>query len=882
MESIHRLRHALANLFRRDRMNDELREEMAHHLAMAEQRNRAAGMSATEARRAARREFGGTDHLEEAVRDTWGTNLLTSWARDMRHAFTALTKAPAFTGFVVATLGLGIGLTTSMFSFMNFLVLSPIQLPEKEATIRIWRMTPQGQQDRHATSTFVDLERESKGFVQLTGFHFESLTVSTPETSPMNKSGLRVSPAFFEVVGIRPELGRGFTAAESESGGNNVVVLSHATWTQLFAQDPAVLGRQMRINGESVTVVGVMPESFVQPLLFAGAEFYRPLQLSSAERYRSYANDQLQIIGRRLPSHDLPQVVAGLETLFASIVRDHHIELRETTIQVLPLDEATVEPTALPVTGLLVGLAVALLLVACANLASVQLSRVMTRGREFAVRSALGASRRQLVGSLLCEVAILAVLGGGVGLLVAQGINRWLGSIFVAFGVMDLEISIDSTVLFVAFAATVLAGLGFGFFPALSGSRVNLTDALQTDTRTTAGNKTQSRFLRAMIVGQFALVLVLLAAAGYFVRGVTELVGSPAGWNPDKLLQGSITLHESDYPETVDREKFYARALDQIHLLPGVAQVSLSSGLPGVAAGLQGIVVEGESIPEEGREPRAINLTVSLDFFETMQIGLLNGRVFSADDDRQTTPKVIINETMAHTLFADTNPIGKRIGSVDSDDRQWMEIVGVVGDVVYAHRNAEETRFQTYRPLAQDPVSHLTLALRTHGEPEAMAGNLRRTFKTLDPDLVITQLSSVEQSIKDRMRFPIMMSEMMIAFALAGLLLATLGVYGLVARGVASRTTEIGIRMALGAQRRDVLRLVVGSGVRLAVIGVMIGVGATLALKPVLASIDATLPPITVWNTLIPLSTLLMGIAFLASYLPTRRVTKIDPIEALR
>lgn len=873
----------LKALFRGRAISREVNAEFEQHIEFMTTDNMEKGMPLEDARRAAVLKFGGVERYREESRDSWGTKTIASLGRNFLQATKSLRKAPGFALVSAITLGLGLGLTVAMFSFMNFLVLSPLQLEQKDEMIRVWRYTLQGQQDAHAAGTFLEMERQAKDTAKLAGFEFEQLTVSRSTGTPEVQTGLAVSPLFFKVLGVQPELGRGFTEEEFTTGMTDVVLLGYTAWEKWFAGDPAAVGSTIKINGEVATVVGVMPKSFFEPLLFAGTELFRPLRLTAIDRLENYENNRLQIIGRREKSVSFEQSEIRLETIFASIARDHPVELENTSIQILPLEEAIVkEGNAILFTSLLVGLSLAVLLIACANLANLQLNRALSRGREFALRAALGASRRQLVFALFCEGAILASLGGLVGLFVAMGVNDWLSGLFAAFIPVPLNISINFTVLCYGVGVTILAAIGFGLFPALSGSRVRLSEALNTQSRGSLGSKTQSRFLKLTIAVQFALALMLLSTAGFFLQGIFEATNRPVAWNPDNLLQGTLILNDKEYPSNTDKLTFSERLLERSRGLPGVKEVALSSHLPIREPSVMELAIQGQPLREEGSHYRAASTTISSDYFSTLQIGFISGRRFTRGDHADANQVVIINRSMATALFPDTNPIGQRIGNVDSSDPQWREIVGVVQDVEYSNKSNPVTEFQMYRPLSQEPLTRLIVAIRSNVKPENQARALRGVVAGVNPGLVLRNLSSVNEAIKQGRRVAVMIITVMSALAVLGLLLSTQGIYGVVSRMVTRRTGEIGIRIALGAQRRDVLNLVAGSGIRMALIGAGVGLIGTALLRPVLRKFNPTLSVPHDWLMIGGIVGVLLGVAFLAGYLPTLRISKINPADSLR
>jgi predicted permease len=858
-------------LFRKRKLDAEMSEEMRLHLEQRVEENLAAGMSPDDARYAALRRFGGVERFKQLAREQRGALWLEQTGQDLRHAARSLRQSPGFTGIAVLTLALGIGVNTAAFSLLNALLLHRLPYPRPAEIVRF--------EGTHTPANFLDYRAQNTAFAQLAAFRQTSLNFAAPGAPADRLAGMRVSADFFPLLGIAPALGRTFTADEERSRHDDVVVLSHATWVDRFASDAAIVGRSIRLDGVLVTVIGVMPPEFDDFKLWGDIAAWRPLALS-ARAWADRDNAFLSVLARRKTGVSDAQAQSALESIAARLAADYPQFNGDLRLGFTALGRTIQDDMGRRLTWLVLGLSGFVLLIACANLANLQFARHTARAREHAVRTALGASRAQLMRRVLVESCLLSLVGGAAGCLVARWANDLVGARFTLRDHVGLELPLDLRVLGFAFVASVVAGVGFGLLPAWLASRAKVGDALKQGGRSFAGGRTPQRLRRGLIVGEVALALVLLSGAGFFLRGLERFTARDPGWQTGGLLTAQVSLRGHS---SVQNAAFFAQLEARLTALPGVERVAIASSLPTSDYSADNtFAVEGRPEPARGNVPTAAAANVSPDFFATLGIRVLKGRAFTSADRLETPEVVIVNESMARALWPGENPLGKRIGSATPHLSNLREVVGVVSDVrPIAVLRETEGRFQMYRPLAQRPWDDATIALRTRGAPEMLVPKLRQVVAALDPDTAVFNVNTPRQIVQRSLAATDAAAWTLAAFAALGVLLAAVGIYGVIAGFVAQRTAEIGLRMALGAQVRDVLRLVLGQGLSLALLGTAVGLAGAFAIARLLAKIIPALPaaePATAAAVVL----LLIGVAVLACWLPARRATKVDPMTALR
>ncbi|HET7536027.1 MAG TPA: ABC transporter permease, partial [Candidatus Didemnitutus sp.] len=757
---------------------------------------------------------------------------------DFRFALRQLLKSPGFSSIALLTLALGIALNTSMFSLMNMLVLQPLPFPDRDQLVRIYRTTPQTQTGDHTGPDTIELTREMSSFADVAAFRMWGYTLTPEGRPPVNLNALRVTASFFPTLGLKPEVGRFFTAEEDQPG-NHVIILSYATWQAHFGGDPGIVGQNVRIDGVSTTVVGVMPAAFSSVFLWGPGDAFRPLGMLDTEKV-DHGSTPFQMFARKHSDISLEQFNTRLATLSERLAALRPKERSKDGLRAVTLQSTVRSPAAIGISSMLVSLAGFVLLIACANLANLQLARAIARAHEFAVRAALGASRMRLLRPLLAESLLLAAAGGLIGVVIATWINDWVAGRLSENGFVTFVVSIDWRVVAFAIVVSAFAGIFFGLAPAWLISRVKVNETLKSGSRGNTGDRAQHRVRNSLIVGQFSLALILLAGSGFFLRGVKYITGIDPGWDRHSLVGAVLNLPTTKYPSPAVTYAFYQRLQERLGALPGVQNVSVSWTLPlYLYLTSRPLVAEGHEPPQAGHEPVASVNGVAPSYLDTLKIKLKSGRNFTEADNLTSLPVVIINESMARALFPNEDPVGRRIGSPDPKNPNWYEIVGVVPDTKFAVASGApgpKTPFLVLRPLAQETWNYVTVAVRG-SNAENLTEPVRQAIAALDPDLAVQQLSTVDQAVKKALGPMYMMNTILVTFGLLGLLLSAIGLYGVIARIVVQRTAEIGVRVALGAQAGDVVWLVLSSGLRLILWGAGIGLLGAFALGFILSRI---------------------------------------------
>jgi putative ABC transport system permease protein len=802
--------------------------------------------------------------------------------QDFKFAFRSLLKSPAFVVISVVTLALGIGLNTSMFTMLNVFVLKPLAYPDRDHLVRVYRTTPQIPKGAHSAPAYLELAGQSGAFTSMGAFEMWQYTLSEPGRTAQNLNSLRVSASFLPTLGVRPELGRAFAPGE-DLPGNHVMMISHSTWLNSFGGDSGAVGRTVKIDGEPTTIIGVLPKSFDNLSLWGPTEAIRPLALTNQEKEdQNYA--ALQVIGRYSPDISLEQLNARLRAVATRLAEHRSREYRDDGLSAVTLQSTASSTATRRVLGLLQCLAVFVLLIVCANLANLQLARALSRRREYAICAALGASRGRLLRPLLAESLLLSVAGGAGGVLVGTWSNAWITRQLVAQSPipLDLAMNMDWGVLAFALAASALTGLIFGIVPALIMSRVNVNETLKSGSRGSTSDRSQHRFRHVLIIGQFAMALTLLAGAGFFIRGLKLFLSADLGWNTHGMIQCIINLPQSRYDTQEKTYAFYRQLQDRMAQVPGVDSVAVGWTLPVFQfLSSRSYVVEGREPPPPGHEPVAFLNGVTPSYLDTLGIKLAAGRGFASTDTLSSTPVVIINESMAKALFPHDNPLGKRVGNLDPAKRGWQEIVGVARDFRFAAGfGAQPTKYVVFCPLSQLTWNYDTVFARS-SRPDALAGPLRHAIEELDPNVPVQALLTVDDYISVGADGMQVVTKLLVGFAALGLFLAALGVYGVIARLVAMRTPEIGVRLALGARMGDVMWLAFGSGIRLVLWGAAFGLFGAYGVSRLIESIAPGMPGGNLLVTGAVVS-ILISVAALACYLPARRAAKIEPVIALR
>jgi putative ABC transport system permease protein len=799
---------------------------------------------------------------------------------DLRLAIRQLLKSPGFTAVAVATLALGIGLNTAMFSLVNLLLLRPLPFDHPDSLVRLHRTTAQSDREGFSPADYLELKRAESDFGEFAAYANGSVSLAEPGHPAELHQAKRVSASYFRVLDVQPELGRAFLPEDEVFGNHRVVMISHALWQRRFEGAPDVIGRTVRVDGEFHEVVGVVPAWADDGRVNRRVGLYRPLAFTDDERASRDAH-WVDIIGRRADSVSSAQGDAFVSSFAARLAAGLPRDNAEVGWRSEGLLDSTVNSTGRGVMAMLLGLSAFVLLIACSNLANFLLARTIARTRELGMRAALGASRLRSFRSIGFEALILAA--GGVGaLFVGVWACSWLSAQSVASGGEPMDFPLDWRVLCFALLASGVTALVFGLAPALFTARVDLNDTLKSGARGSTAGRGHQRLRHLLVVGQFALAMTLLAGAGYLVRGARNLLDQHLGWDDDHQVVAALQLPTGTYPGAEEIVAFQQQVIERLEQLPGVEAASISYTLP--AYGLIGprhYVVQGREPPKGPGAAAGFN-GVSAAYFEVTGTRLVRGRPFDRTDTATSSKVAIVNETMARTLFPDGDAVGRRIAQGGTDAPVWMEIVGVAADVRSFGVYERPIPFQLYQPFAQDPWHYSNLAVRVAGAtPESVVAPIRDAIGALDPDLPVGDLMPIHARLERLTSDLAMLEQMLGGFALLGLSLAALGIYGLIARTVTQRTGEIGIRMALGAQTADVVGLILGSGLRLALTGAAVGSLGAYGLSRAIASI---MPAMQTNDVLVLAAScgLLLAVALGACWLPARRAARFDPMEALR
>jgi putative ABC transport system permease protein len=807
----------------------------------------------------------------------------TLWL-DLKFALRILSKNPGFAAVAVLTLALGIGANTAIFSVVNTVLLRPLPYKEPGRIISLTQIDLKTQASGALMSytKYTQIKEQSKTLESMAGFYPLTLSLVT-EREPEAVNGARASIDFFRVLGISPARGRAFSAEEEQDGGPDVAVISDGFWHSHFAGDPAVLGKALVLDGKSATVVGVLPSSFRFPLQFPEPEVWLPrpseMILLTPAQIRGGAS-YFNMIARLRPGETLQRARAELEAINASYKQQFGSNADATKFGIFA---QTLEDSLVGALwpSLLVLLAAVgfVLLIACANVANLLLARATAREREIAVRKALGASGGRLVRQLLSESILLSVCGGALGMFFAAALMPALRSISPGAVPRLGEAKIDGVVLIFSLLLCVITGIAFGLVPALQASKKDLHETLKEGGRGSSEGGGRGRFRAALVVAEIGVALVLMTGAGLLMQSFSRLMQVNPGFSPKNLMAFPLTLPPSRYSKPELQAQFYRQILEHVKGMSEVQSAGITSYLPlGGASRYVFVCPEGRVCEGVGKDSTSAVRQVSAGYFETVRTPLLNGRTIDEKDIAGGSPVAIINETAAKHFFPGQNPVGKHIAN--SRDMVQRGIVGVVADVKFNTLNAADVE-EMYLPMAQVPWPNTTLLVRSEANSQSLVAGVRAKIAEVDPSLPLAGISSMEEVVGASVAQPKFTMQFVGVFAGFALLLAAIGIYGVMAYAVSARKQEMGIRVALGARPADILRLVVGQGMRMTLIGVAFGVVASLAFTRLLASmlfgVQATDPLVFSAAALV-----LGGAAFVACYLPARRATRVDPIIVLR
>jgi putative ABC transport system permease protein len=880
----------LRALFRRDAMEAEMDEELRSHFENQVEKLVASGLSREKAVRRARIEFGGYEQLKEECRDARGVSFVEILFQDLRYALRMLRNSPGFAAVAILTLALGVGANTALFSVIDSVLLRPLPYQDPASLVVVWEKDSQLANSHNTVSPpdFLDWSSRSEVFSGMAAIADERDNL-TGVGDPQEVIVQLVSANFFSVVGVSPIMGAGFRAENGQPGHDGVVILGYGLWKERFAADPAIVGKAISLNGHSQTVVGVAPEKFqwfIKEGTLTGMkpQMWAPLVVPKEFYDRKNVGRFLTVVARLKPGATLSQAQSRMDTVAAQIAQEYPGFNGHWGASVIALRDQ-ISGDLRPALLILFGAVGFVLLIACANVSSLLLARAANREREMAVRTAIGASRWRIARQLLTESLLLAVIGGGIGVALAV----WGTNVLLAVSrenFLDLRaVSMDGRVLAFAVGATMLSGLLFGFLPSYISAHADISETLKEGGRGSSAGRQRRMVRSGFVVAQISLALVLLAGAGLLIRSFIRLAGVDPGFDARHLLSFKISLPSSKYSNDPAQLAFFQQFLARISALPGVRSASTNSYPPfsglGPATAVHILSKPAQSLMEL---PTATVCVVGPDYFRTMEIPLRTGRMFSEQELTQERHVVLVNQAFVDKLMHGENPIGQKavifMHSLVEAQEPPSEIIGVVGDVRQMGLD-KPPEPAVYWPHPELVYSSMTVVVRTSSDPLSLVSAVRGELRQMDAELPMASVTTMEQVMSEslsRSRFTMLLLGIFAALALA---LASIGIYGVIAYNVAQRTQEFGIRIALGADRRAVLRLVLGEGTFLTFLGITIGIVTAFIVTRLMATllydVGATDP-----LTFLAVALLLAVVALVACYIPARRATRVDPIVALR
>jgi putative ABC transport system permease protein len=884
MSLLSTLRSVVSALVQRAGVENETDEELRAHVQNRADDLERSGLTRPEAERRARIEFGAPEKFKEECREARGTNFIESLLQDLRFGVRSLASSRGLTSTVILVLALGIGANTAIFSVVNTVLAWPLPYPEPDRLVWFWESQPNLNQAPFSAADFLDFQSQNRSFEQMAVMHRVSFNL-TGQGPAERIPSMVASPNIFSLLWIQPIMGRSFASSEGAFGAARVAMLTYGFWQSHFGGDSRVVGRTIILDGQPVAVIGVLPASFrygddiqiwvnpvnIVPEVFSAlADWERKLSTNRETHY-------LNVVGRLKPGVSLQQAQADITSIMDHIHQQYPVTIGHF-VELIPLRElytGPVRPTLLVLLGV-VGL---VLLIACANVANLLLARAAARSREIAIRTALGAGRLRIVRQLLTECMLLAGGGGALGLALAW----WLVRLLVAAGPREMprlqEITVDLRVLAFTLGVSLVTGLLFGLAPAFAATRQTVGGSLKEGGRGATSGLAHNRLRSLLVVGEVALSLILLVGAGLLVRSFVRLLEVKPGFNSDHMVTMWINFTGARYAENHQSTQLLDQLLSRLASLPRVKGVATSNDLPLEGDDTTTGVTTAEGRPpfERGHQPLIGVHAVNPGYFRAMGIPLFRGREVSASDVPDSRSVVVINQKLAEVVWPGQDPIGKHFAILG--DKQ-SEVVGIVGNVLH-NGLAEAPSAESYLAFSQNPWSYVGLAIRTEADPTSIYSGVRAIVSQLDPELPVHDMRPMEQVVAETMATRRFTLWLVGAFAALALVLAFVGIYGVMSYSVTDRVHEIGVRVALGAQRADVLRLVIGHGVRLAAIGISIGTaGAFLATRAMTSLLFGVRPSDPV--TYLAIGTLLALAAITACYIPARRAIRVDPMVALR
>jgi len=876
-----------ATLLRRDTAERELSREIESHLALLQEDFERQGLSPAAAKLAARKSYGGIEQAKELHREERSHLWLEHFFKDLRYGARNLWRSPGFTAVAVMALALGIGANTAIFGVVNSVLLRPLAYkdPERLVTILHYGSGPV------ATANYFDWRDQTHSFTAMGAADFWSPNLTNTD-KPEHLYGLKVTQNLLPLLGVDPLMGRLFAPGEDQTGADHEVILSHALWVRLFNADRNVIGKPVTLDGEVYTIVGVMPPKFkFAPYWAIHAELWVPDALEATAHQRG--GNHLRVFARLKPGVTFAQAQADMSTVSGRLDKEFPATNRGVTV--IPLMQKVVGNIETPLL-LMLGAVGFVLLIACANVAHMLLARTADRQKEIAVRVALGAGRARVISQFLTESLLLAALGALVGWLLALAGTKALVFLAPAYIPRVETITIDTHALLFLLGVTVVTALAFGLIPAVHAAATNLNDSLKEGGRGDSDGISRNRLRTFLVASEFALAFVLLIGAGLMIRSFHALQLIDPGFNPHNVLSMVVSVAGTKEADSNHRPAFYRELLEKVRHVPSVVSVGAINHLP-----LEGdqwdrsFLIEGRPDPRAGQEPDAVYRLVMPGYFETMRLPLRRGRLIDERDDARAPGVVVINERAAHAYWPNENPIGKRIYLKEQDQaqRNWLTVIGVVADARQIDWDADPSE-EMYLPALQTPdflgqttstiaphMSYLTLVVRGSGDAKDLTSAVEATVHSIDPNVPISQVITMDGAIAKATAQPRFEMLLLGLFSAVALLLAAIGIYGVMNYSISRRTREIGIRMSLGASRRDVLRMVLRQAILQAIVGTAVGVVASLLLVRLLTKLLYGIQP-TDPLTFASVIVVLGAAALIAALIPARKAMHIEPLLALR
>ena len=881
MRRIRSVLHWVRSLFLKKAVEDELSDEVRFHLERQIDENVASGMSRGEARRAALREFGGVEQVKEECRDARRVNFLENLVLDLRYGLRSLRKSPSFTVFAIAALALGIAASTAIFSIADTTLFRPLPYRDPDRLVVVWEdgSTYGFPRNTPAPGNFSDWKSRNQVFEDMAAVSFGGSFTLIGEGNPEEIRGRGATANLFSVLGVSPALGRDFRPDDDVPGAPHVAILSHGVWVRRFGADPQIAGKEITLNQEKFAVIGVMPRG--AQFLSRETELWVPAQFSK-EQLANHGSHFLQVVARLKAGVALQAANANLATIAAQIEKEHPDSNAKVKAFAVPLREelaGDIRPAIL----MLLGAVGFVLLIACANVANLLLARASGRQRELAMRLTLGATRGRVIQQMLTESVLLAALAGAAGLFLSIWGTRFLATLIPEGIVPQAGSGVDGRVLFFAIGVSLATGILFGIIPATRISLLDLGASLKQGGRQSGVGSGGKRTRDALVVCEVALAIVLLTGAALMIRSLGNLYHLDPGFRAEGVLVARTPLPRQKYQTFAQRTAFYDQVLARVGNTPGVVAAGYTTWVPLTNyGGATGITVEGHSEPAPGDLLIPNARIISRDYMRTLGMKLIKGRLFDEHDGADTMPVALINQAMARKCWPGEDPIGRRFKrGTYAQATPWITVAGIVGDVRQAGLEAP-ARPEMYLPYQQQEFFQPEyLAVRGSGDPMRLAEVVRQQVWAVDKEQVVAGVMPLEDLVDENLAARRMQTSLLSGFGALALLLVSIGIYAVLSFAVTQRTQEFGVRVALGAQRRDVLRIVFSQGLRLFVVGASLGLAAALALSRafvhLLYDVSAYDPA-----SFASVTILLVGVASLACYVPARRATRVDPLVALR